>query len=88
MLYFATRFLTIAKANNRSVAYHFVANLLLYRKHRESFWWFCLCQALQLLQTDIIIIIIIIIIINEYLFTGWFLSRKYLQCLYHCYYVV
>jgi len=37
MLGFATQFLTIGVTNNQRFAYHFVGNLLLYRKHGEAF---------------------------------------------------
>jgi len=40
---FPTRFLTIGFI-------HFVANILLFQKYWDYFWWFCLCEMLQPLQ--------------------------------------
>jgi len=36
MLHFARRYLKIRDTNNQSFVYHFVGNLLLYRKHQEA----------------------------------------------------
>jgi len=37
MLDFDTRYLKIGGTNNQSFVYHFVGNLLLYRKHQGNF---------------------------------------------------